>query len=46
MWLFIGMNPYYAPSTSSYNANHTGTNGPNGGGGNVTISDFSFTTWE
>ena len=45
LWLFFGMNPYYSPQTGSYNANHNGANGPNGSGGGINISDFTFTTW-
>ena len=45
MWLFFGMNPYYIPPTGSYNANHSGANGANGGGGNVSIKNFTYSTW-
>lgn len=44
-WLFIGMNPFYSPPTSSYNGNHIGTNSPNSSGGNININNFRYTTW-
>lgn len=42
MWLFIGMNPYYAPSIGKYDGNHKGTNSPNGSGGGIEIKNFDL----
>jgi len=44
-WLFIGMNPFYAPPTNSYQGNHSGSESSNGSGGNIKIKNFSYTTW-
>ena len=44
-WLFIGMNPFYAPPTNSYQSNHSGSESSNGSGGNIKIKNFSYTTW-
>lgn len=45
MWLFIGMNPYYAPPIGSYEANHGGSNSANGSGGGIKILDFNYLSW-
>lgn len=44
-WLFIGMNPFYCPPTSSYDANHTGAGSADGSGGDINIRDFNVVFW-
>ena len=52
-WMIIGMNPFFAPQSNSYNANHSSNDVPpgsgsvvsNGKGGGVNIQDFKLTQY-